>query len=773
MPDYATVGKRLPKVDSQVKVTGEARFTADMTLPKMLHGKILRSPHPHARILSVDTTGAERLMGVKAVITGKDTLGVRFGIHADQQALAVDKVRYIGDEVAAVAATHEDLAEEALSLIKVEYEPLPAVFDPLEAMKPGAPQIHEGVENNISANPEYSVGDVEKGYAESDYIREDVFTTQPQYHCTFEPRSALASYDTTGKLTIWSSNQAPYPISQDLAKTLGMPHGKVRMIKPFMGGGFGAKREMLAADFCASLLSIKSGRPVKIVYTREEEFIGTRRRHPMHLTLKTGVKKDGTLKAKELTIVADGGAYNSRGPAVVTLAGMELASLYRCNNVKFKGYHVYTNNPIGGPFRGFGQVQLRFADEVQLDMIAEAIGIDPVELRLKNAVQSGDVTASKRRITSCGFSDCLRKVADKAGWKKKRGSSTPNRGVGIACNDYVVGARSAGGPDSSSALVKLHDDGSVTLLTGAADIGQGSDTTLSQIAAEELGVALEDVRITSADMEITPTDLGSFGSRVTFTAGNAVKMAAADAKRQLFEVVAEKLEANIDDLEAKEGRVYVKGNPEIGLSISEAVQEGILGKGTHILGRGSYSAPSDPWDYQSGQGNLSPAYSYGAQIAEVEVDPTTGRIDVLKVTAACDCGFAINPMGLEGQIEGAIVCGTGMALYEDWSHENGLTLNPSLLEYKIPTSLDSPAVDSILVEPIDPLGPFGAKGVSEGAQVPVVAAVANAVYNAVGVRIKDLPITPEKILKALEEKKTKLASAEEGTGILSGVHLDP
>jgi 4-hydroxybenzoyl-CoA reductase alpha subunit len=757
MVEYAVVGKRLPRVDSQVKATGEALFTTDMTLPKMLYGKILRSPHPHARILHIDTSMAKRLAGVKAVITGKDTLGIRFGIHADQQALPVDKVRYIGDEVAAVAATDEDLAEEALGLIKVEYEVLPAVFDPLEAIKPGAPQIHEGVKNNVSASPGYNIGDVEKGYAESDYVREDVFTTQTQFHCTLESRSALASYDATGKLTVWSSNQAPYPVGQDLAKTLGMPLGKVRMIKPFMGGGFGAKREMLAADFCASLLSIKSGRPVKITYTREEEFIATRRRHPMHLTLKTGVKKDGTLMAKELTIVADGGAYNSRGPAVVTLAGMEFASLYRCDNVWFKGYHVYTNNPVGGPFRGFGQVQLRFADETQLDMIAEAIGMDPVELRLKNAVQSGDLTASKRRITSCGFSDCIRKVAEESGWQQKRSSPTPNRGVGIACNDYVVGARSLGGPDSSSAFVKLHDDGTVSLLTGAADIGQGSDTTLSQIAAEELGMALDDIRITAADTEITPTDLGTFGSRVTFTAGNAVKMAAADAKRQLFEVVAEKLEANIEDLEARDGRVYVKGSPGVGMSIADAVKEGILIRGTHILGRGSYSAPSEPWDYQSAQGNLSPAYSYGVQIAEVQVDPETGRIDVLNVTAACDCGFAINPMALEGQIEGAVVCGVGMALYEDWYHENGLTLNPSYLEYKVPTSLDSPAVDVNLVEPIDPLGPFGAKGVSEGAQVPVAAAVANAVYDAIGVRIKDLPITPAKILKALEEKKTKSA----------------
>ena len=762
MAEYAVVGKRLPRVDSRVKVTGEAAFTTDMTLPNMLYAKILRSPHPHAKILHIDTSRARQLAGVKAVITGKDTLGVRFGIHADQQALPVDKVRYIGEEVAAVAAVDEDLAHEALALIRVEYEVLPAVFDPFEAMKPGAPLIHEEVANNVSANPRFHVGDVEMGFAESDYVREDRFTTQTQFHCALEPHSALAYYDTTGKLTIWSSNQAPYREGIDLSNTLGLPISRVRVIKPHLGGGFGGKWEMAACDFCASLLSMRAWRPVKITYTREEEFIATRRRHPTFMTLKTGVKKDGTLMAREMTLVADGGAYNSRGPGVVTLAGMELASLYRCGNVKYQGYHVYTNNAIAGPFRGYGQPQVRFAEETQLDTIAEVMGIDPVELRLKNATRSGDITASKRRITSCGLTDCILSVVERSGWREKRGKSGTNRGIGMACNDYVVGARSLGGPDSSSAFVRLRDDGTVALLTGASDIGQGSDTVLSQIVAEELGVTLDDVRINPADTELTPTDLGTFGSRVTFVAGNAVKTAAADAKKQLLEIAAEKLEANVEDLEARNGRISVKGSPEQGISIADTVMAAIKDKGIHILGRGSYAAPAEPWNYASAQGNISPAYSFGAQVAEVEVDVETGRVKVLNATTAYDCGFAINPMSLEGQIEGAVCCGSGMALREDWHYEDGQVLNASYLDYKVGTALDVPNVDTHFVETLEALGPFGAKGVSEGAEVPLLAAIANAIYDAIGVRIKDSPITPDKILKALEEKGKK--STERGKG---------
>lgn len=760
MSNYSVVSQRLPRVDSVAKATGQASFTGDMVLPGMLYGKILRSPYPHARILHVDTSRAQRLPGVRGVVSGKDTLGRKYCIvsipeFCDEMALPVDTVRFMGEPVAAVAASDEDKAEEALDLIRVEYEPLPAVFDPMEAMKEGSPQIHS-VDRNIAFTVRHSVGDVEEGFRQSDYVREDTFSIQCVTHCALETHSCLARYETSGKLTVWAPSQSIFSLRDDLALTLGLRLGDIRVIRPYVGGGFGGKVQMTGVEFCAALLSMKTGRPVSVVNSREEEFIATRPRHPMTLTMKLGIKKDGTLMARECVNIADNGAYNSHGMVIVGRTGAQMSCLYKVPHFKYEGYLVYTNNLPGGAFRGFGHLQGRYADECQMDLVARDLGIDPVELRLKNAVQPGDVTPHLWRISSCALSECLRKAAERAGWRGPGKKLPPGRGMGVAGGSYVAGLRLRHGV--SAAFASLHEDGSVTLLTGASELGQGSDTLLSQIAAEELGVAIEDIKITSGDTAVTPVDAGAFASRTTIFAGNAVRLAAADAKRQLLEKVAEKLEANPADLDIKDRRIFVKGSPERGIGFAEAVRSTLYTFGGNaILGRGEFDAKVAPHGRDfllTSAGHISPAYTFGAQIIEVQVDRETGQVEPLKATVAQDCGFAINPLSLEGQVESCVAQAIGQALTEDLVRKDGVVLCPSFLDYKLPTVFEMPVVETILVESIEPVGPFGAKGMGEGTVVPTSPAIANAVQDAWGIRLKSLPITPEKVLKALKDQTT-------------------
>ena len=753
MEEYSVIGKRLPMIDGKIMATGEARYVGDLTLPKMLYGKILRSPYPHARIVHIDINNAKKLPGVKAIITGKDTLGIKYGISpelADEYPLAIDKVRYIGDEVAAVAAIDEDIAEEALDLIDVEYELLPAVFDPEEALKKDAPNIHDHAKNNIGVMTEINIGDIDKGFGESYYIRDDRFINQTVTHCSIEPHAALANFDSSGKLTIWSSTQSPYIINEGLAATLALPKSNIRVIKPHVGGAFGGKIEFFATDFCASFLSQKAGRPVKIIYTREEVFNTTHGRHSVIMELKTGVKKDGSLTALKARFIADGGAYNGNNGVFITyLNGFFLTLPYRVNNMEYRGYRVYTNKPVCGSFRGYGALSPRFAFESQLDIIANEIGMDPVDLRLKNAIQVNEKLPNNFKITSCGFEECIKKACDDISWKEIWSKLERGRGIGIAGGSYVAGGLCYP-TKTSAAFIKVHNDGAITLLTGASEIGQGSDTILCQIVAEELGLTIADIRIQSGDTEITPVDPGTFWT--TFLAGNAVKSAAADVKKQLLCLASERLEANVEDLEIRDKKVYVKGCPEIGLSVAEIVSASIQSpEGNPILGKGYYSLDLVPPNLATGEGNLSVAYNFGCTIAELGVDLETGKVKVDKVISAIDCGKAINPMAVEGQIEGCIASGLGYALWENLYRTEGQTLNPSFLEYKIPTSLDIPRTKTIIVESIDPNGPFGAKEAGQISHVSIAPAIANAVYNAVGVRIKELPITPEKILKMLDK----------------------
>ena len=755
---FNVVGTRVPMLDAGLKVKGAAQFTDDLILPGMLFGKILRSPLPHARILNIDTSKAEKLPGVRGVVTGRDIPDRQYGIvpmAKDEYALAKDKVRYIGDDVAAVCAIDPEIAQEALELIDVDYEELAAVFDPREAIKEGAPVIHEGVKNNTSFAINKEFGDVARAFAESDGVFEDRFYSQAVNHAPLEPHAALAQFDPlNGDLTLWSSTQIPFFLRRNLSNTLQIPESKVRVIKPKVGGGFGQKIDMFAKDFCAAWFAIHLGKPVKFVYEREEVFISTRQRHPMYITVKTGVKKDGTILGQQFQAHADGGAYNSTAPTMIALSCFFLMIPYHIPNLIYEGYHIYTNKPVGGAMRGHGIPQARFAVERQLDMIAGRMGVDPVEIRIKNSIHAGQPHSAGFVINTCGFSESVTRAAESIGWQEKRGKLPLGRGVGLAGASFPSGVSNMS-HISSGAVVQLGRDGAVNVLSGAADIGQGAETVISQIVAEELGVSLEDIRITAADTGITPLDPGTFGSGVTVRAGNAARLAAMSARNKLFEFIAEKLEANLADLVAENRNIFVKGSPEKGMTFSAALKAyQYADLPMPIVGRGSWMAPaSEPTTLFKEDGNFAPNYSFMTQAAEVEVDLQTGRVKLLKMVTAHDCGTPINPMLVEGQLEGSVVGGMGQALYENVIVEKGQVMNPSFLDYGFPTFMEMPEIEAIEVETDDPIGPFGAKEAGEGTQLSPAPAIVNAVYDAIGVDFMELPITPEKILDALEAQK--------------------
>lgn len=755
---YSFIGKRVPKIDSIYLATGEAQFLDDIKLPGMLYGKVLRSPHPHAKILNIDTGKATKLPGIKAVITANDTTKVKFchlPVTPNKMVLADDRVRFVGDEVAAVAAVDEVTAEEALDLIRVEYEVLPAVFDPEEAMKPGAPKIYEECKDNVASSFVREFGDIKKGFKEADLILEDRFSCPPVVSCTMEPHGCVASFDISGRLTLWTTTQNLFNIQKGLAGVLKIPMHNVRVVSTFVGGAFGNKSVILPLEPIAAFLAKKAKRPVKLVNSRYEEFISTRTRYPMIIDLKTGVKKDGTLTAREVRVITNNGAYNNKGSGITMMACNRIGNLYRIPNVKVQGLIVYTNNQYGDALRGWGGPQAHFAVESQMDIIAEALNMDPLELRLKNANQPGDITSWGLEITSCGLADCLKEAAKIAGWdyKKKQASS---RGIGMAAFIHTGGGSmglSHGGGNFSEVSLKVNSDGTVNVITGDSEIGQGTETVLAQIVAEELGIPVGDIRITSRDTDITPASLGTWGTRVTFIGGNAAKKAAEEAKQQLFKAASEMLEVDPKDLEAKNGKIYVKGSPDHYVTMPEVVHSSLAKQGKAITSKVLYSPPNAfPPDPKTGYGNFAPTYAFGAQIAEVEVDVETGKVKVINIVAAHDVGRAINPLSIEGQIEGGIAMGMGYALLEKLQWEDGKTLNANFCTYKLINSTEMPSIQTLLIETIDPHGPFGAKGIGEPTAIPTAPAIANAIYNAIGIRIKDLPITPDKILKALKEK---------------------
>lgn len=753
------VGKNMDRVDGPSKASGETIYTADLALPRMLAGKILRSPYPHARILRIDTAAAERLSGVKAVVTGREASPAKWGVFRytqDQQFLPADKVRFVGEEVAAVAAIDEDIAEEALRLIAVEYEELPAVFDIGEATRPGAPLVHEDHAGNINVHVSIDVGNVERGFSESYLVREDTFQAPEESYFQAEPYAVVARFDDSGNLEIWMPNAGPHLKSKPLSNVLNLSLNKVRVRKITIGGAFGGRSEISPADVICSMLARKSGRPVKIVYSREENTIATRQAHSMIARIKTGVDRDGRVQARDILCHMDGGAYSSTGPIAVSVPFLCMEQAYRMENVRYNGFRVYTNKPIRGMFRTHGRAFACGVD-LQLDMMGEELGIDPVTMRLRNCRQTGDYTPTRSYVPSCGLGETILKTAAEAGWPSKWGKLPPFHGIGIGCNSVQTGFP-MGIRGGSEAFIKCNEDGGVTVISGVVDNGQGNESMLVQIAAEELGILPEDVQLVTADTEVTPADPGSYSMCETFVGGNAVRLAARDLKEKLFRIAAGKLEAKTEQLTARERRIMVKGEPERSLSVAQAIRSG-LAKGESISGRGTYWPKVDgrrEW-VQNPFGQLSETFSFGTTIVEVKVDPETGQVEVLEAWASQDVGFALNPRVVEGQFEGGLTMGGqgGMLTeYHMWDH--GRVLNPTQLEYKLPLSVDTPAIHSIIVETNDPNGPYGAKEAGMSVAMSAAQAYASAICNAIGTYIREFPLTPDRVLAALEEKKKAL-----------------
>jgi 4-hydroxybenzoyl-CoA reductase alpha subunit len=782
MTEYDVINGRAPRVDAPAKATGRAVYVDDIKLPGMLYGALLQSPLAHAKILHMDVSKARRLPGVRFVATAEDAGMVRYGVSParyDENVFVQDRVRYVGDEIAAVAAVDLETAMEAVSLIDVEYEELPAVFTVEEAMAEGAPQLHDRYPRNLCAEVHQEFGNVEEAFSECDLIRTDTFINKRQDGAFLEPNGVVADFDKNGYLTLHSSTQVPHYVMRILAMVLRIPVGKVRVVKPYVGGGFGPKAGTNTMELAASLLSMKTGRPVKMNYTREQVFLFSRGRHQFKHTLTTGVKKDGTLMALSNECYLEGGAYASFGIATVYYAGSLLAAPYRLPNMKYDGYRVYTNRPACGAQRGHGGVAARAAWEQQLDFIAEELGMDPVEFRLKNSMEAGDITCNEFNTSSFGMKECIEAVRDGSRWNEKKGNMTEGKGIGMACGFFVSGA---GYPiyrsdtAHSTVVIKLSEDGGTAhVLTGSAEIGQGSDTTMAMIAAEALGVPLDCIRISSGDTDFS-VDLGAYSSRQTLMTGHATKRAAEDLKRQVLEVLGEKLKTPVDQMDIKKGHIVFKGEtPDFGairtiyakehrgftdnpdrddpLTFKEAARIAYLTRGS-MVGTGSYKPGDLGGKFKGAAVGTSPAYGPSAQVVEITVDKGTGKVTIDRMTDAHDCGFAINRTSVEGQMQGSLSMGLGEAMFEEVKFDDkGRILNANLGEYKIATALDMPNVDTIIVESNEPNGPFGAKEVGEGAIMPTIPAILNAVYDAVGVKIQELPLTPERVFMALQQKE--------------------
>ena len=803
--DFSIIGKPTAMVDAAEKTTGSGKYTDDLSLPGLLIGKILHSPYPHARIKSIDTNRAEKLHGVVAVVIGKDapkTYGI-LPVGHDEYPLALDKVRYVGDNVACAVATSEAIAEKALELIDVDYEVLPAYFDPEESMKAESHLIHDHKPNNLEKDYHHVFGDPEKGFVEADEVAEARFIANEVTHAAMEPHSTLAAFEVDphtgkpGRLTVWSSTQVPYYLQHKLSLVLEMPMAQIRVIKPLVGGGFGGKSEVIPLEIIAAVAARKAQAPVKITYTREEVFWAHRGRPRTIVDLKTGVKKDGRITAVKARVVQDGGAYCSYGVVTILYSGALLGALYDIPNIQYDGYRVLTNKPACGAMRGHGTVNVRFAFESQLDELAAKIGMDPAEIRQRNLLEPPCITVNGLRVQSYGLPECIEETVKRSGWKDRKGKLGKGRGLGIACSHYVSGAANSiirSDMPHSTVNIKIDRDGGVVVYTGASEIGQGSDTMTAQIAAETLGCSLSRVRVIAADTDLTPIDIGSYSSRVTFMAGNATLRAAQEVKKLIAAAAAKKMNcaeesltfrddsvsrnngqtgalAPVDQAEQSpaatvSGRVegqILRGSlqqkrkdegPKGQMTFEEAVVAAIDFHGA-LTGTGSYAPPPEArGGKHKGAGvGPSPAYSYSAQVAEVSVDEDTGEVTVHKVWAAHDCGRALNPVSVEGQIIGSVWMGMGQALTEEMVWKDGMLMNPGLLEYRSPSAVESPSVEPIIVESIDPEGPFGAKECSEGSLAATIPAISNAIYDAVGVRLHESPFTPERVLAAIRAMK--------------------
>ncbi|MCI0388528.1 MAG: molybdopterin-dependent oxidoreductase [Acidobacteria bacterium] len=759
-PRLKIIGRHFRKVDARSKCTGQTRFADDIELPRMLFAKLLRSPLAHALIKQIDLSKALALPGVVAIITGSD-LPIPYGIlpvSQDEHTLCIEKVRMIGDPIAAIAAIDEDTAFEAMDLIQIEYERLDTISSVNEALEKPEPRIHEyGEGGNIHKKVHLQFGDLDAGFAEADLVREDIFYYEGNTHLPLEQHAAVAHFDTDGKLTLWSSTQTPHYVHRALAKVLQIPASYIRVIATPNGGGFGGKTDPFNHELAVSKLAMVTGRPVKITLTREEVFYCHRGRHPVLMRVRTGVKRDGAITAMDFQSFLDGGAYGSYGVASTFYTGALQTVTYNIPRYRFRGLRAFTNKPPCGPKRGHGTPQPRFALEIQIDKIAEQLNLDPAEMRKQHLAPPHSLTANYLRIGSMGLGACIDKVIAASDWKNKFRMLPHGRGIGIACGSYLSGA---GLPiywnsmPHSGVQLRLDRQGGVCVMCGSTEIGQGSDSILAYIVAEVLGIDPFDIRVVTGDTDLTPVDLGSYSSRVTLMTGNAAIQAAERARELLAKAVAEKLKAPEMNIAFADRRVFDVENPEAGISFAEAVVLAEVKFGT-IGTVGSYTPPVSAAKFKGGGVGPSPAYSYSAAVAEVEVDPETGIVTVERIWIAHDIGKSINPAAVMGQVEGSVYMGLGEALMEEMSYRakrNLVHKFPSLLEYKSPTTLEMCDVKTFLIEDPDPNGPFGAKEVGQGPLLPIPPVIANAVYDAVGVRIDEVPITPDKVLAALRAK---------------------
>jgi 4-hydroxybenzoyl-CoA reductase subunit alpha len=751
------IGKPLRKVDAVSKCIGQTIFADDIFLPQMLYAKILRSTRPYARIREINTSDAETLPGVKAILLGRE-LPITFGIlpvSQDEHTLAIDVVRYVGEPVAAVAAIDEETAEAAVRLIRVQYEDLPPVMSIAEAVKPASIPIQAYAEDgNIHKTVSFEFGDTASAFEKADLVLDDTFFYQGNTHLPLEQHAAVASYHPDGKLTLWSATQTPHYVHRALARVLEMPANRIQVLACPNGGGFGGKSDPFSHEIAVAKLAMKAGRPVKIALTREEVFYCHRGRHPVLMQSKLGVTKEGRFTGLAFQTILDGGAYGSYGVASTYYTGALQTTTYHFPAYMFHGARLFTNKPPCGPKRGHGTPQPRFGLEIQIDKAAELIGIDPAELRLKNLVPPNSLTVNWLSIRTIGLQRCIEKVVEASGWNDKFRKLPFGRGVGLACGCYLTGA---GLPiywnnmPQSGVQLKLDRSGLVTVFCGSTDIGQGSDSVLAYIVAEILGIDASFIRVVTGDTDLTPVDLGSYSSRVTLMTGNAAIQAAERARDLLDDAVAAELKIPKSRIVAAEGHMFDAEDPAKAVDFAKAVQLAEAKFGT--LGTvGSYKPPRSAAKYKGGGVGPSPTYSFSAAVVELVVDPQTGILKIEKTWIAHDIGRAINPLLAIGQVEGSVYMGLGEALMEEQEFRLGVHKTPSMLDYKSPTSMDMCPIDTILVEEPDPMGPFGAKEVGQGPLLPIPPAVCNAVYDAVGVRIDEIPVTPEKILKALRFK---------------------
>jgi CO/xanthine dehydrogenase Mo-binding subunit len=775
MQTETLIGQRIRKLDAPEKAAGRTRYIHDIDVPGQLHAAILRSTQVHARIRGIDTTAARALPGVHAVITAADVPWQRpIGVSKDHLPLKGERVRSLRDEVAAVAADTEAIARAALELIKVDYEPLPPVTDVAAALRAGAPQLHgedliwqgpdgrrevlhRAATDNVAMTMQYAQGDVAQGERESDVVIEDVFRLHYVTHCCMGVSGVIAEFEANGNLLLHSNTQVPFLHKREFAELLGIDPGRIRVVQPPIGGAFGSKLDIYPFEPIAIFLAHITRRPVKLVFTREEEFVASPTRQPVLLKLRSGCRRDGTLTFRSVETLHDNGAYTSWGATTPFVMMQTVSSLYRVPHCSYRTRAVYTNNPYAGSFRGYGNLQATFAVEAHMDKLAEAVGMDPLAFRLKNAQDPGEVTPQGMHFKSCGFKDCLTTAAARSGYLDKhvanrahqRHGEPLKRGVGLASMLHVGGGAKIYPSDGCGTVLKIDDFAHVTLITGASEIGQGSETVLAQLVCEELGLPLAAVTVVNNDTDITPWDVGVHASRTTFIAGNSAIGAARKAKGKILQAAAERIGVAAEDLELRAGAIVRRTSGEKLYELGRFLRSLHFSDKAEIIVTSNYYEPPSRHQDREYRGDVSAAYAWATQVAEVEVDTETGMVRLVRLTGAHDVGRVLNRLGIEGQIEGGVAMGQGYALTEDLQVVDGVIRNPNFRDYKLITAPEIPQIDVSFIESMDGEGPQGAKGVGESPAICIAAAVGNAIYNATGVRLTALPFTPEHVYRAL------------------------